>query len=83
MIKFLSQTFQDERGQYSSNRFVGIMCAITLCVTLYHVQFVPQSTCPSSSLIDAITTLAFGSLGLGAANKIFKKTDPIKEEKPQ
>lgn len=73
MKKFISQIFQDERGNFSSNRFVGIMCALSLCVTMYHNQFTAEDFSPSPILVQSVAALAFGSLGLGAANKIFTK----------
>jgi hypothetical protein len=73
MKKFFSQIFQDEKGNFSSNRFVGIMCSISLCVTMYHSQFTSEDISPSPVLVQAVAALAFGSLGLGAANKIFTK----------
>jgi hypothetical protein len=71
MKKFFSQIFQDEKGNFSSNRFVGIMCAIALCITMYHNSFSDEKVAPASALINAVAMLAFGALGLGAANKIF------------
>lgn len=67
------QIFQDDKGNYSSNRFVGIMCALSLCVTMYHNQFTTEEFAPSPMLIQAVAALAFGALGLGAATRIFKK----------
>lgn len=74
MKKFISQIFQDENGQYSSNRFVGIMCSLSLCLTLFYSQFNKAST-PNAVLIESVALLAFGTLGLGAANKIFKRKE--------
>jgi 2C-methyl-D-erythritol 2,4-cyclodiphosphate synthase len=73
MKKFLGQIFQDEKGNYSSNRFVGILCGVTLCVTLYANSFSHGDVKPSDVLVQAVTALSFGALGLGAANKIFGK----------
>lgn len=73
MKKFISQIFQDERGNFSSNRFVGIMCSLSLCVTMYHNQFTTEDVSPSPILVQSVAALAFGALGLGAANKIFGK----------
>lgn len=67
------QIFKDERGHYSSNRFVGIMCSVSLCITLFVNVFSKGALKPSDILVDAIAMLAFGSLGIGAANKIFAK----------
>jgi hypothetical protein len=73
MKKFFTQIFQDERGNFSSNRFVGIMCSISLCLTLHNSQFSTSTVDISPILIQSVAALAFGSLGLGAANKIFAK----------
>ena len=67
------QIFQDDKGNYSSNRFVGIMCALSLCVTMYHNQFTTEDIAPAPMLIQSVAALAFGALGLGAATRIFKK----------
>jgi hypothetical protein len=67
------EIFKDEHGKFSSNRFVGILCAIALCVTMYHNSFSEKHVAPASILVECVTALAFGALGLGAANKIFKK----------
>jgi hypothetical protein len=77
MKKFISQIFQDERGNFSSNRFVGIICTITLCYTLLHIQYTKSNVSVPDMLVESIAALAFGALGLGAANKIFKKPDIV------
>ncbi len=77
-MKFL-EIFKDEHGKFSSNRFVGILCAIALCVTMYHNSFSEEHVAPASILVECVTALAFGALGLGAANKIFKKKDASQE----
>ena len=77
MKKFISQIFQDERGNFSSKRFVGIICTITLCYTLIHSQYTKLNLSVPDMLIESIAALAFGALGLGAANKIFKKPDIV------
>ena len=71
----IMQIFQDDKGDYSSNRFVGIMCALSLCVTMYHNQFTTEDITPAPMLIQSVAALAFGALGLGAATRIFKKED--------
>jgi hypothetical protein len=73
MKKFFSQIFQDEKGNFSSKRFVGIMAALSLCVTMYHNQFTEADIAPADSLINAVAALAFGALGLASADKIFGK----------
>lgn len=73
MKKFFTQIFQDERGNFSSKRFVGIIAALTLCITMYHNQFTEEHVAPASSLVNAVAALAFGALGLASADKIFSK----------
>ena len=75
MKKFFTEIFQNEKGGFSSKRFVGIMCAIALCATMYHNQFTDSTIAPADSLINAVAALAFGALGLASADKIFKKKD--------
>lgn len=77
-MKFF-QIFKDEHDKFSANRFVGILCSIALCVTMYHNSFSEEHVAPSSILVEAVAALAFGALGLGAANKIFKKKDGNQE----
>jgi len=73
-MKFF-QIFKDEHDKFSSNRFVGILCAIALCATMYHNSFSEEHVAPSAILVECVTAFAFGALGLGAANKIFKKKE--------
>lgn len=68
-IHWLSDLVKDERGVPSSKRIVGIVCAITLCVSLYHNIFYPSSIAPSAPLVDAVAMLAFGCLGLTSLDK--------------
>lgn len=79
MKKFFSQIFQDEKGNFSSKRFVGIMAALSLCVTMYHNQFTEANIAPADSLINAVAALAFGTLGLASADKIFGKKNNNEE----
>jgi hypothetical protein len=78
MKQFFTQIFQDENKRFSSNRFVGIICSMSLCVTMFISAFTHQSIAPPSYIVEPVALLAFGALGLGAANKIFKKK--IKED---
>lgn len=73
MKKFISQIFQDENGNYSSKRFVGILTALSICAALIANTFSHESIKPSSELVNAATALAFGALGLASMDKIFKK----------
>ena len=75
MKRFFTEIFQDEKGGFSSKRFVGILSALTLCVTMYHNQFTDATIAPADSLINAVAALSFGALGLASADKIFKKNE--------
>jgi len=80
-VDWLGGLFKDEKGTPSSKRFVGIMCAIALCITMYHNSFSPADVAPAQYLVDAVALLAFGCLGLASADKIFtKKKDQNPEE---
>ena len=68
------QIIQDEKGQLSSKRVAGLLCTLTLCVTMYHNSFSTIETAPSTALVDAVALLAFGCLGLSTVDK-FKKNE--------
>lgn len=70
--------FFSENGQPSSKRLVGIICAIFLCYTLYINE--NHGNNPSDSLVYTVGSLAFASLGLTSAEKIFKKPELKSQE---
>ena len=81
--KWAGGLFKDESGTPSSKRLVGILCAITLCVTMYHNSFSTVDIAPAEYLVDAVALLAFGCLGLASVDKIFGKkvgSEEVKEE---
>lgn len=79
--EWISGLFSDEKGTASSKRFVGIICALTLCITLYHNSFSTTDTAPASGLIDAVALLAFGCLGLTSVDKfVAAKNNKSNEE---
>jgi hypothetical protein len=67
----------ESKGNASSKRLVGVACAGFLCYTMYANHTVEHE--PSEALVYAVASLAFASLGLTSAEKIFKK----KEEEPK
>lgn len=73
--------FKDEKGNPSSKRFIGILCGVALCVTMYHNSFLPLDQAPSAVLVDAVAMLAFGCLGLASVDKFTnrKSTDKTEE----
>lgn len=73
MKKFFSQIFQDEKGNYSSKRFIGIIAGLTLCVTMIINSYSQNNIKPSDTLVNAVAMLSFGCLGLASADKIFAK----------
>ena len=73
--KWFRGLLNDEKGNPSSKRFVGIICGLTLCVTLYVNQYTHGDIKPSDKLVDAVALLAFGCLGLASVDKIWGKRD--------
>ena len=69
----MRQFFCDESGQLSMKRICGLLCVVTLCVTMYHNSFSDEHTAPSAILVESVALLAFGCLGLTTAEKILKK----------
>ena len=64
--------FVSDNGQASSKRLVGVMCASFLCGAML------KEYNPSDSIVYAVSALAFASLGLTSAEKIFKKSEQNK-----
>jgi hypothetical protein len=77
----------DEKGAVSSKRFVGLLAAITLCVTMYHNSFSTVDVAPADSLVNAVAMLAFGALGLTSFDKFSalksKTAEATKSEKTE
>ena len=83
VLSWMNSMLSDERGSVSSKRVVGFICAITLCITMYHNSFSDESVAPSTALVDAVALLAFGCLGLTSIDKFsFKKNEEPKKEEP-
>ena len=75
--------FKDENGSPSSKRFVGIMCAIALCATMYHNSFSTVDVAPAPYLVQAVALLAFGCLGLSSADKFIATKKEVKKATSQ
>lgn len=69
----MKQFFCEDGGNLSMKRLCGLLCVITLCVTMYKNGFSAIDKAPSEALVYAVASLAFGCLGLTTAEKIFKK----------
>jgi len=64
-----------EDGKLSSKRFAGIVATLFLCTTLLWNSFSEEHIAPSTILVECVTAVAIGSLGISAAQTIFKKKD--------
>jgi len=76
MKKFMNgigSLFKDGNGNSSSKRFIGILCGVSLCITLYVNSYSHGDIKPSDTLVNAVAMLAFGCLGLTSTEKIFGK----------
>ena len=71
MFHWINGLFKDEKGSPSSKRFIGILCGITLCVTLYANSYTHGDIKPADTLVNAVAMLAFGCLGLASVDKIW------------
>ncbi len=81
IINWITGLFKDEKGSPSSKRFIGILCGITLCITLYVNSYTHGDIKPADTLVNAVAMLAFGCLGLASVDKIWgKKEGENKEE---
>ncbi len=65
----MKSLLSDERGAVSSKRICGILCTVILCATLFANQFTPEHIKPSDVLVECVTALAFGCLGLSSLDK--------------
>jgi hypothetical protein len=72
-LKSIKSLFSDEHGNVSMKRLCGLLCTITLCITLYANSFTEEHVAPSTPLVDSVALLAFGCLGLSSVDKIFGK----------
>ena len=79
-FKGIGRLFMDSQGNASSKRFVGILCGVSLCITLYVNSYSHGDIRPSDTLVNAVAMLAFGCLGLASVDKIWGKRDNDKTE---
>jgi hypothetical protein len=80
MMTWLSSVLKDEKGNPSSKRIMGVLCTITLCITMYQNAFSEEHIAPSPTLVNAVAALAFGALGLTSIDKFTKKNESNKGE---
>lgn len=80
LLFWLKGIFNDEKGNPSSKRIVGMGCAVALCVTMYHNSFSEVDVAPAEYLVDAVAFLAFGCLGLASFDKFTARKHKKKDE---
>jgi hypothetical protein len=69
----MKEFFTEDNGRLSMKRLCGLLCVISLCVTMYHNSFSDEHTAPATILVESVALLAFGCLGLTTIEKVFKK----------
>ena len=75
MIKNFIWSLLAEDGKLSSKRFAGLISTLFLCITLLWNSFSEEHIAPSTILVECVTAVAIGALGISAAQTIFKKPD--------
>ena len=80
MKKFFKSLLGSGTTTLSSKRFTGIICVISLVISLFVSLFSAGKLTPNESLVDVIALLSFGSLGLTSTEAIFSKKTPNKKE---
>ena len=65
---FIKSMLSDEKRAISSKRVCGFLCTLMLCAVLFSNQFMSEHK-PSDTLVECITALAFGCLGLTSFDK--------------
>lgn len=72
-MNFFKSMLSDEKGAVSSKRTAGLLCTLILCATLFANQFTAEHIKPSDMLVECVTALAFGCLGLSSVDKFTMK----------
>ena len=75
MIKNFIWSLLAEDGKLSSKRFAGILSTLFLCITLLWNSFSEEHIAPSTIIVECVTAVAIGALGISAVQTIFKKKD--------
>lgn len=71
MLEWVRGLLNDEKGNPSSKRIMGLIAGLSLCVTMIANSFTDISIAPSTPLVNAVAALAFGALGLTSVDKIW------------
>ena len=75
-IKNFIYSLLSEDGAISSKRFVGIITTLFLCVALIYTLIKKGE--PASILVECLTVISVGALGISATQTIFKKKETEK-----
>jgi len=71
IINWIKGLLNDEKGNPSSKRIMGLVAGFSLCITMIANSFTDISVAPSTPLVNAVAALAFGALGLTSIDKIW------------
>jgi hypothetical protein len=69
----MQEIFKDEKGRYSSNRFVGIIAGCSLCICLIVSAVSKRIITPDKTLVESVMFICCSSLGLGTISKVAEK----------
>ena len=58
-FKGIGRLFMDSQGNASSKRFIGILCGVSLCITLYVNSYSHGDIKPSDTLVNAVAMLVW------------------------
>ena len=64
MINFFKNMMEGANGGISSKRFIGLLCSLSLIISLFISTLSCGKYNPPTILVDTIGLLAFGTLGL-------------------
>lgn len=73
MKQFMKSLLTDEQGAFSSKRLMGILACLVIFTASLSVMVFKDLNVPPDNLIDSITFIALGCLGLSSADKFSKK----------
>ena len=76
---FFKSLLQDEQGAISSKRVAGLICVLCLNASLIINTISPKEHQPSAPIVNAISLLAFGCLGLTTFDKYTKMKSDIEQ----
>ena len=73
MIKFFKNMMEGANGGISSKRFIGLLCSLSLIISLFVSTISCGKYSPPNILVETIGLLAFGTLGLTFVDFFTKK----------